>query len=647
MSQSSFQHRVTRCAALCVLATSPLVSSPVLACMGTPPPQCARTLNVSLAGPDVLIGPAGQPINFDLPVLVYLNVLEFPPGACGSLIETATAEVSVLVDADCAVAPGSGSLGPINLGTGFSTLTVPVELPAGPARQCILNGSAAATFGDGVTLTASSDNTVCVGDQAPADPAAPRLDMRNLDASIVKRVHPGDQASYTYRITNNDPNESYSGKLSVSLINTSRLPVSSAGPGTPQDGPFSISDPVQGDNFPLGFAEDLVNGCLYLPEDHAEPLPSTLNKFIDLAPGESTDVDIYARPFGLCAGGSCSASVVILEGEFSDLSNGLACVGFVTAADTAVAPSLEWAQGGMAATASAPGPGLLQLDVPTTLLPSMFTALSGGSLFIDGNQVTPDFEPFSTGYDGSIGRIGGTLGSPGVALANAGAPFSVESLLGLSPAFPAQMTIDAFHPTAPTGFAQTAPGSVVTLGFEQTPGAGKIAFMDLATQFSMTVTWDDGSQSQVQFDEVAIGEGPFPGSLSFIASGNLPALEGLQTIELITENIDLRAFSRLNADFDTDGITDDLDDCILEPDAAQIDTDEDGFGNACDGDFNNDCIVNFADLAEFKMNFMGTDPEFDLTGEGLINFGDLAKLKKLFLKPPGPSANEPCVPAGR
>ena len=40
--------------------------------------------------------------------------------------------------------------------------------------------------------------------------------------------------------------------------------------------------------------------------------------------------------------------------------------------------------------------------------------------------------------------------------------------------------------------------------------------------------------------------------------------------------------------------------------ASQLDTDADGFGNACDGDFNNDCIVNFVDLGDLKSAFFQT-----------------------------------------
>jgi hypothetical protein len=90
-------------------------------------------------------------------------------------------------------------------------------------------------------------------------------------------------------------------------------------------------------------------------------------------------------------------------------------------------------------------------------------------------------------------------------------------------------------------------------------------------------------------------------------------------------------------DTDGDGVADDVDDCVQVADANQRDTDNDGFGNVCDADLNNDGIVNFTDLARLKAVFLTTDANGDLNGDGVVNFTDLARLKALFLRPPGPS----------
>ena len=57
-------------------------------------------------------------------------------------------------------------------------------------------------------------------------------------------------------------------------------------------------------------------------------------------------------------------------------------------------------------------------------------------------------------------------------------------------------------------------------------------------------------------------------------------------------------------DTDGDGVNDSSDNCILTRNPLQRDTDADGYGNYCDTDFNNDHIVNAADLGYLKIKFL-------------------------------------------
>ena len=100
---------------------------------------------------------------------------------------------------------------------------------------------------------------------------------------------------------------------------------------------------------------------------------------------------------------------------------------------------------------------------------------------------------------------------------------------------------------------------------------------------------------------------------------------------------DAAHMGRFYKDSDNDAIVDDNDNCLLAPNNAQQDADGDGFGNMCDPDFNNDGIVNAADLAYMKANFFSSDAEADLNSDGFVNAADLAILKPMFFGPPGPS----------
>ena len=93
-------------------------------------------------------------------------------------------------------------------------------------------------------------------------------------------------------------------------------------------------------------------------------------------------------------------------------------------------------------------------------------------------------------------------------------------------------------------------------------------------------------------------------------------------------------------DTDGDSIPDSADNCQLVANADQRDSDGDGYGNLCDADFNQDCIVNASDLGIMKINFFATgDLATDLDGDGVTNVTDLGLLKTLFFSTPGPSGS--------
>ena len=105
-----------------------------------------------------------------------------------------------------------------------------------------------------------------------------------------------------------------------------------------------------------------------------------------------------------------------------------------------------------------------------------------------------------------------------------------------------------------------------------------------------------------------------------------------------------QVFKIVTADTDGDGILDQSDNCTLASNANQRDSNQDGFGNACDADLNNDLIVNAIDLGLFKSCYLKSAPDAqcqhpedsDINGDGNVNALDLGLFKTLYLKAPGP-----------
>ncbi len=93
-------------------------------------------------------------------------------------------------------------------------------------------------------------------------------------------------------------------------------------------------------------------------------------------------------------------------------------------------------------------------------------------------------------------------------------------------------------------------------------------------------------------------------------------------------------------DTDNDGVPDTDDNCTRIPNPDQRDSNNDGFGNICDADTNNDCVVNVIDLGLLRANFFAQgDLDTDFNGDGVTNVVDLGILRKFFFDEVGPSAN--------
>ena len=102
-------------------------------------------------------------------------------------------------------------------------------------------------------------------------------------------------------------------------------------------------------------------------------------------------------------------------------------------------------------------------------------------------------------------------------------------------------------------------------------------------------------------------------------------------------------------DTDGDGVLNTVDNCIQVANPDQGDSDQDGYGNGCDGDFNADLATDNNDRVplekkaarSLKRNDPGFVARFDLNRDLIINGQDVTIFNGLENNAPGPSALHP------
>ncbi|MGH2690321.1 MAG: thrombospondin type 3 repeat-containing protein, partial [Actinomycetota bacterium] len=134
----------------------------------------------------------------------------------------------------------------------------------------------------------------------------------------------------------------------------------------------------------------------------------------------------------------------------------------------------------------------------------------------------------------------------------------------------------------------------------------------------------DGALDQADFDLLLTMVAVRPGPSGLACAGSVPCLHP-------------------SADADADGIPNGSDNCTARANADQRDTNGDGYGNACDPDYDGDGDIDGNDYAIFVPLFGSREGEeryeadVDLNGDSAIGAPDLLLLAQLYGKPPGPS----------
>jgi hypothetical protein len=124
---------------------------------------------------------------------------------------------------------------------------------------------------------------------------------------------------------------------------------------------------------------------------------------------------------------------------------------------------------------------------------------------------------------------------------------------------------------------------------------------------------------------------------------------------LLAAGLSLTVTAGPTSDVDSDGVVDALDNCVVDPNATQGDSDLDGYGNPCDSDYDNNLLVAGGDFLTFQTDFNTSAPTYneqvDQDCNGLVAGGDFLTFQANFNQPPGPSGLScagtiPCPVAG-
>lgn len=311
----------------------------LFACGGTTVPPCGRTIWLAKFPPTVVLFPStGTSILVPIGVLPFvswdnINILVCPQPISASITLTLTCTPQGATGPTTVIGPIAFSVAtPVTPGIQRLGAPLVATIPAGTfptltPQICRVVGTYTVNFNDNSSITATGDTRVCLIPPSKADPSLPELNMAyiKINNEDFKTCAKGDQTTIYYLIENNDPGRSVTLSVSATTNQVSKMPASN----DPDDGSlFSLSDPDEGtDNFPIVFSENGSPGEMITLPEPFEKNNREIKKDITIHP---MDVEIIAeniRSWGMCGNGSCSETVTVLSGSWSDGAPAIACAG--------------------------------------------------------------------------------------------------------------------------------------------------------------------------------------------------------------------------------------------------------------------------------------------------------------------------------
>jgi hypothetical protein len=213
---------------------------------------------------------------------------------------------------------------------------------------------------------------------------------------------------------------------------------------------------------------------------------------------------------------------------------------------------------------------------------------------------------------------------------------------------------DTDNPTHVTSLSPASPAFYTAVPYEgrifATEGTAGLRVLDLVD--------DVLEPSLMPPDRIEVGSSPgddwawdvaAANCVAYVTFGNLDSGEGgLQLTPLPVEACESWTGGRVGvlggeSDSDADGVADAEDNCLEISNADQADADLDGFGNACDADYDNDGSVGLGDFGIFSAAYGATasddhyDARADHDANDVVALDDFGTFSQLWESAPGPS----------